>query len=269
METIANLWKIQAVRQAVISILVIVITLVVWIIIRKISKSYQKKRVVDEKNRAASSLKSVIYDAVKISVFVLLVLTILQINGVNVTSLIAGVGVASAVVGLALQDFFKDIIMGIHILMDDFYQIGDVVQYLDDEGVIEGFNLRTTKIRSIYDADLITICNRNIDHISKTGDQIYIHQPLPYELASDKADEVMTQIAESIAQCDGIVSCDSLGINEFRGSNVDYLLKIIIDDPMKKLSLKREALRVIRVTLENERIHIPYDQLDVHVDSRK
>ena len=267
METISELWEIAAVRHAVISVLVILITVIFWIIIRSISRSYQKKKNLDEKAKAASSLRSVIYDAIKVSVFVLLVLTILQINGINVTSLIAGVGVASAVIGLALQDFFKDIIMGIHILMDDFYQIGDLVKYGEEEGIVEAFNLRTTKIRSIGSGDLITLCNRNISDIAKSSSDVFIHQPLPYELSVGKANELMESIAEKIKECEGITECTSLGLNNFDGSSVDYLLKITCEKPEIKLGCRRKALQIIRQTLETEHITVPYEQIDVHMKS--
>ena len=265
METISELWETEAVRHAVISILVILITVIFWIIIRRISRSYQKKKNLDEKAKAASSLRSVIYDAIKVSVFVLLVLTILQINGVNVTSLIAGVGVASAVVGLALQDFFKDIIMGIHILMDDFYQIGDLVKYGEEEGIVEAFNLRTTKIRSIGSGDLITLCNRNISDIAKSSSDVFIHQPLPYELPVGKANELMESIAGKVRECEGIADCVFLGTSNFDASSVDYLLKVTCEKPEKKLGCRRQALLVIREVIEAESIDIPYQHVDVHM----
>ena len=265
METISELWKIAAVRQAVISILIILITVVFWLIYRCIRNSYLKKKNVDERTRAVSSIRSVIYDTIKVSIFFLLVLAILQINGVNVSSLIAGVGVASAVIGLALQDFLKDIIMGIHIMMDDFYQIGDLVKYGEEEGLVESFNLRTTKIRSIGTGDLITVCNRNISDISKSSADVYIHQPLPYDLSVGKANELMEGIANKIGECEDIAGCAFLGTSNFDASSVDYLLKVTCEKPEMKLGCRRRALQVIKETLETEKIDIPFEQLDVHM----
>ena len=253
------------VRQVVISVLVLLFIVIVWVCIRHIRRAYQKEEVPNERMRAAGSLKSVFYDTIKVAIVALIVLVILQINGVNVTSLIAGFGVASAIIGLALQDFFKDIIMGIHILMDDFFQLGDVVQYLDDEGIVEGFNLRTTKIRSIRDGSLHTICNRNIDHIVQSSNEVYIHQLSPYDLPSGRAVEVMQKCAERVTACEGITSCVLLGLTGFEGSAADYLVKLILEKPEEKLPLRREALRVIRTTLEEEKIAIPYERVNVHM----
>lgn len=265
METISELWDIAAVRHAVISIVFILITVIFWLIYRCIRKSYRKKREIDEKTRAASSIRSVIYDTIKVSIFLLLVLAILQINGVNVTSLIAGVGVASAVIGLALQDFLKDIIMGIHIMMDDFYQIGDLVKYEDEEGIVEAFNLRSTKLRSIGSGDLITICNRNVSKVSKSSSDIYIHLPLPYDLALGDANALLEKAVESIKECEGIADSSSLGMNNFDASSVDYLIKVVCEKPDMKLGCRRRALQAIRQLLEASGIDIPYQHVDVHM----
>ena len=53
---------------------------------------------------------------------------ILNIYGVDTTSIIAGLGVAGVVIGLAFQDALKDIISGINIIMDNYYVVGDLVK---------------------------------------------------------------------------------------------------------------------------------------------
>ncbi|MBR6229893.1 MAG: mechanosensitive ion channel family protein [Eubacterium sp.] len=265
MEKIFELWEIDAVKRVVISIVVILIVVIIWLIARHIRRTYAKKKGIDGKFNATTSMQAVIYDTIKVAVFAILILTILQINGVNVTSLIAGVGVVSAVIGLALQDFLKDIIMGVHVLTDKFYELGDLVQYMDEEGIVEDFNLRTTKIRSIMDGDLIVICNRNIDKITRSGQEVYIRVPLPYELPVGRAHEIMADIAKEIAEKDEITACSFLGTTEFNASSASYLLKLEIETPEAKLRTRRAGLKVVQEVLEQEKIAIPFDQVDVHM----
>ena len=265
METILELWKNDIVRRIVISIAVVVIALIIWLIARHIRRSYAKKKGIDPSFNATTSMQAVIYDTIKVAIFGILILTILQINGVNVTSLVAGVGVVSAVIGLALQDFLKDIIMGVHVLMDKFYELGDLVQYMDEEGIVEDFNLRTTKIRSIMDGDLIVICNRNIDKIIRSGQEVYIRVPLPYELPVGRAHEIMADIAKKVSEKDEITAGTFLGTTEFNTSSISYLLKLEIEKPEAKLRTRRAALKVVQEVLEKEKIAIPFEQLDVRV----
>lgn len=88
-----------------------------------------------------------LYDVIKYAILLGAALTVLQIYHINVTSLVAGLGLASAIVGLALQDVLKDSIMGVHLLSDYFFEVGDVVRYGDYEGVVISFYGKTPIIR--------------------------------------------------------------------------------------------------------------------------
>ena len=54
----------------------------------------------------------------------LALILVLQIHGVNVSSLVAGLGIIGAIVGLALQDMLKDVIMGMNILTGGVFRRG-------------------------------------------------------------------------------------------------------------------------------------------------
>lgn len=114
-------------------------------------------------------------------VIISLILLILQVNGINVSSAVAGLGIASAIVGLALQDILKDVIMGVNMITENFFSVGDVVEYREMDGVVIKLSVRTTKIQSIYDHSVMTICNRNISEIRKCSSMVDIDIPLSYE----------------------------------------------------------------------------------------
>ena len=56
--------------------------------------------------------------------YIIATLFVLQLLGFNVSSVIAGVGIVSAIVGLSLQDALKDIIMGFNIIIDSYFSVG-------------------------------------------------------------------------------------------------------------------------------------------------
>ena len=151
----------------------------------------------------------------------------MQINGVNVTSAIAGLGLLSAIVGLALQDALKDIVMGIHIISDHFFAVGDVVKYQNIEGVVIGFTIKTTTIRNIYDQTITTICNRNISEITKMpkSAQVDIDLPISYTENPQKIHALLKNLCLQIDAVDGIDSCVYKGTQEFTDSAVIYKIR--------------------------------------------
>ncbi len=86
---------------------------------------------------------------------------ILQNLDVNITSLIAGLGIGGIAVALAAQDSIRNLLGGATILADKPFQVGDWVIIGDFEGTVEQVGFRSTRIRTFADS-LITVPNARI-----------------------------------------------------------------------------------------------------------
>ena len=189
---------------------------------------------------------------------------VLQANNINVTSMIAGLGLVGAGLVLAVQDALKDIIRGFSIISDSYFKVGDIVKYGDVEGKVITLGIKTTKIKSIITGNVISIANRNIEQVEVVSNNIYFNIPLSYELKQSKVDKVLENIVEEIKKLDNIKECNYLGPNNLNDSSIDYLIGIEVDDNDKKRQSRRDALKTILIVLEKNNIEIPYNQLDVH-----
>lgn len=249
----------------IISLAVVAGAIVLWLGVRKGFAAYDS---AGKNGGKRSSVAQTLYDVIKYVILLGAALTVLQIYHVNVTSLVAGLGLASAVVGLALQDVLKDSIMGMHMLTDHFFEVGDVVRYRDFEGVVISFSINTTKLRSIADNSVMTICNRNISEIVRCSDWVDIDIPLPYEESVRRIHAVLEDICREIEGVEGIKGCEYKGTQEFADSAVVYKIRLYCP-PERRPELRRRALRVVQEGLEKENIRIPYHQMDVHNLPRK
>ena len=258
-EIVENVW----VRRCFWSAIVILISILIYVIISRFLTRKEKKnsKILSNKQNKTfiRMLKSIV--GYILSIFTLLV--ILQIFGVNVTSMLAGVGIVSIVIGLALQDALKDIFRGFEIISDNYYSIGDVIKYGDNTGQVQSISLRTTKIQDINTMNIVSIANRNIDHVEVLSGKVYIPIPLPYSLKVKDAEDIMEEIVKTLAKKDGITDVKYQGINTFTDSALNYQI-VITCDPMNQLQLRRDALKTIVLTLEAHKLSIPYPQLDIH-----
>lgn len=258
-DIIENIW----VQRAFWSVIVILFSFLIYHIIARFLKNKEKKNskiLSDKKNKTfIRMLKSVV--GYTIAIFATLV--ILQIFGINVTSMLAGVGIASIVIGFALQDALKDIFRGFEIISDGYYSIGDVIKYGDNMGQVQSISLRTTKLQDMNTMNIVSVANRNIDQVEIVSGYLYIPIPLPYDLKLEKAETIMHEIIKHLVHHDGITSAKYQGITAFADSSLNYQI-VITCDPMNRLQIRRDCLRVIVATLEEYKIHIPYAQLDVH-----
>lgn len=79
----------------------------------------------------------------------------------NVTSLLAGLGIAGFTIGFALQDVAKNLIAGILLLLQQPFEVGDTIQVTDFTGTVLDVSLRTTDLRSA-DGLFVTIPNADV-----------------------------------------------------------------------------------------------------------
>lgn len=254
-----NVW----VQRLFWSIIVVLASLLIYHVLAKILGRREKKAskiMSSKKNKTLiRMLKSIIAGALSI----ITVLTVLEIYGINVTSMLAGVGIASIVIGFALQDSLKDIIRGFVIVSDNYYEIGDVIKFGDNLGPVVSVSLLTTKIQDINTMNTVSIANRNIDKVEIDPGYIYLPVPLPLDLPVDKAETIMHEIVQKLHHHKGISTAVYQGITKIDTSSLNYQIAATCD-PTNKLQIRRDMLHIIVTTLQENKIQIPYQQLDIH-----
>ncbi len=224
-------------------------------------KATNKPKIISTKKRKTylRMLRSIVAAAVVI----ILTLTILQLLGINVSSMLAGVGIASIVIGFALQDALKDIFRGLEIVSDNYYDIGDVIKFGDNVGQVLSINLRTTKIQDINTMNIVSIANRNIDKVEVVTGYVYISVPLPLRIKPAAAETLMSEVAFSIQKLPNVTSVVSQGLTNITNTSLNYQIQITCD-PMGQLQARRDALGCVVSTLAARKILIPYTEIVVH-----
>ncbi|MFL6829186.1 MAG: mechanosensitive ion channel family protein [Sphingomicrobium sp.] len=114
------------------------------------------RRVAEENGSGAlASAMAIIRVLVSVAVFALAVVLILDNLGVNVTTLIAGLGIGGIAIGLAAQGIFSDLFAALAILFDKPFKKGDTIRYDNSTGTVERIGLKTTRLRSLTGEQLI------------------------------------------------------------------------------------------------------------------
>ena len=249
-------------NQIVQSLLVIVVSYIFYLIINK--ALFKKNRIGKLSiGNSSETYNLMIRSAVKYAFIIIAVLLVLQVNGINVTSLLAGLGILGVAVGLALKDALQDIIKGFTILSDSYFKIGDVIKYKGIEGKVMVIGLKTTKIVDITNQNEVSIANRNIEQVEIVSNQLDIVVPIGYEESKEDVEPALKEIVEKIKILAKVKECKYIGINKFSDSNLDYLIRINCD-PESKYQTKRDALVIVYDILSKYYIEIPYKQIDVH-----
>ncbi len=227
--------------------------------------NYGKNNYEKKKRKTITKLFK---NVAKYIILIIAVLTILSIYGVNVAGMVAGLGITATIIGLALQDTFKDIINGINIIVENYFIVGDYVEYAGFTGEVTEFGLKSTKIKNA-NGEVKIVANRNImeiKNLSQETQAILINIPLPYEEDVEKMENIINKnILPKIAEIQNVhpKSVTYLGINELADSCIKYLIKYECERETQ-WQAKRDANRIIITELNKKHVSIPYQQLEVH-----
>lgn len=250
------------IRSAFVVVVGILLYTLIKVFIRCVVKSgkttFEKKR----RNTVVKLLENIF----KYIIFIVVILFVLEAYGVDTKSLIAGIGVAGVVLGLALQDILKDLISGLSIMLDNYFVIGDIVEFDGFTGEVVEFGLKSTKIRS-FSGETLSVANRNIDKIknlSQKSSNLLIKVPTAYEEKEEKVRKVLNEaVSEIIKETDADEQSEYLGVDDFASSAVMYLIKIHCPQD-KRWTVRRESLNIIKKLYDKNNIKIPYNQIEVH-----
>jgi small-conductance mechanosensitive channel len=132
---------------------------------------------------------------VSVAVFAIAVIVILDNLGVNVTALVAGLGIGGIAIGLAAQGIFSDLFAALAILFDKPFRRGDVIRFDTTTGTVEKIGLKTTRLTSLTGEQVIMantkLLEREIRNLAG-GDERResLRFTLPFHTSADKLAQV-------------------------------------------------------------------------------
>lgn len=202
-----------------------------------------------------------VLNSVGIAVIVFLAaMQILPLLGVNMGPLLASAGVAGLAIGFGAQALVHDVINGFFILMENQYDIGDVVRLAGVAGVVESMTLRRTTLRDETGA-VHVIPNSEIKIVSNlTRDwaQVALHISVDYRENSDRILELLKQVGNELRtdpDYAALLVADPQvpGIERVAGGEVDYLM-LVKTRPGQQWTVSRELRRRIKECFQKNNV---------------
>ena len=133
----------------------------------------------------------------KVLITVIVILTFLQNSGVNVTSLLASLGIGGIAIALASKETLSNFFGGFTVIMDKPFSVGDWIICDQVEGTVEDIGFRSTKVKTFYDS-LLTIPNSVISDsvVDNLGKRKARRTRVTLDLTYDTSPEKITAFVE-------------------------------------------------------------------------
>lgn len=243
------------------SILLISITFVGYVFFKNYIDKYitKKKRGASQTLRKKLTLLNLFTSLLKYILLLFDVIIILGIFGIKVTAFLAGLGILSIVIGIALQDLLKDFIAGLFIVFDSQYDVGDYVEIAGFKGEVITVGLKSTKIRD-YTGDIKIFSNRNVENVinfSKTMSKAVVIFTFKSDIDFIKLEKVIEKLLKKCdKELDSLIgSVKYKGVQEYENGKITIKLTADVK-PLKQFKVESSIKREAKLMFDKEGIAI-------------
>ena len=219
-----------------------------------------------------------IIKSLKILIFILGLAAVLELWGIKIGPIIAGLGLFGVAVALGAQDLFKNLISGILVLVEKRFKIGDwiLVEGII-EGIVEKIGFRSTVIRK-FDKSLAIIPNfqfaeNAVVNVSQTTNWLISWIiTLQYDTTVDQLKKVRNEIEEHINKSDDYNT--KLGVavrvDKFADSSIDMYVRCFTrtDSWEEWLSVKERLAIEIKKIVEKNGVSFAFPSQSIYVEKK-
>lgn len=232
------------------------------------------KKMKEKTNKdVEDSMFDFILKLIRAGIFILAVFIVIVILGVNLSGLVAGLGLGGVIFTLAAQDTAKNLFGGIIIFLDKPFIVGDWIEMAPYEGTVEDITFRSTRIRtfenSVVNVPNSVISNSSIINWSKMEKRRYkTNLCLELDTPLEKLDIFQKRVREMLQQREAIYD-ESIIVkfDEIKDNGINVLVSSYTEsvDYTSYLSEKENINRKIMKILREENIELAYDTKTLYI----
>ena len=193
---------------------------------------------------------------------------VLSVFGVDIVTILAGLGIIALIVGFGAESLIADVVTGMFILIDNQYNIGDIIEINGFRGTVTDISVRTTvltdpggNVKIINNSDMKNILNRS-DNSSKAITEF----PIPYDTDVEALEEKIPELLKKIrAAHPEMMKSDPvyLGIDRLDDSSI--VLKFYAEVAESDIFAGARVLNHdLLIGMRKLGVEVPFPQFDVH-----
>lgn len=241
------------------------VVLLGFYILYRILKSFLLK-VVD-RFELEKTVVNFLFLGLKYLILIFALVTALDQIGVNIASLIAGLGIAGIAIGFAAKDTLSNVVAGIFIFWDRPFYIGDLVEIEGEYGEVQNITLRTTRIVT-PDGRLVSIPNQKIAENKIISYTMFPHLRLDIgvTIGTGEAIEPARQVLLKLVEGDRRFMPDKepvVLVKELGDYYTALELRVWLTDTHTHIPIRGELREKIFNAFTAAGIDMPYEKIDI------
>jgi MscS family membrane protein len=267
-----------AIEQTIGNALIVALTMLsAWTMNRLISQVY--KRIVlpwveASESKLDDQIVPVVEKTLRIAVWTFALLICFSNLGVDVVSLLTGLGIGGLAVAMAAQDTLANIFGSITIFTDQPFQVDDLIEVDGHKGVVIDVGLRTCRIRTMT-GERVRIPNKDIASkpvVNHSFDGAWRYQGgvgMTYGTTDEQLEQALAAIQEIIDAHPSTTQAGKVYFRTFGASSLDISFAIFVTEPTghRYLEAVSDVNRAIKRRFDREGWQMAFPSLSLYVES--
>ncbi|HCS21117.1 MAG TPA: mechanosensitive ion channel protein MscS [Bacteroidetes bacterium] len=253
----------------------IMVVCVTWLMLRVVDFMmlilYQRAQLTEDKSDDQIIL--FMKDMIKVTVVVFAIFFIMSaVFKLDITTLIAGLGIGGLAIALAAQDTLSNLLASFIIFMDKPFKAGDLVNFDTITGTIEKVGFRSTKVRTL-DKSLLTVPNKDLtdgplNNITESPfRRVKFMIGLTYDTPAAKISKVIEEINEVLDNHPETKDDYTVAFSDFSSSSLDIMILFFVfsNDWEKMVRVKEEINFKIMHIVERNGCEFAFPTQTIHM----
>jgi len=255
-----------------------------WAVIRIIKALfnwYKDEISVMTKTEMDDKYMHIFQRVINIAIFAVASMLLLSALGIQITPLIASLGIGGLAIALALKDTLENFFSGFYMISDRAVEIGDYVEIEAPAGTVKGhiedIGWRTSKLKTLTNNYVIVpnsqFANATVINYQAPKPEMSLVIPVgvSYDSDLDLVEKVTLEVIEQTHKnVDGGVKDAKpiIRFKEFADSSINLIAIIRIKDPAKQGFVRHEFIKMLKKRYDKEGIDIPFPIRTVHMHNK-
>lgn len=220
-----------------------------------------------ERSQQDETTRMFVHTLAKYSVLIIGAVYALKAGGVDISAVLASLGIAGITIGFAARDAFSNLISGLLIFLDRPFVIGDLVEVSDHYGQVDQITLRSTRIVT-PDGRMLAVPNAEMINKTVASYTNFPHLRLDMKVhvgLNENIPRVRKALLDLVAQDEDFLSDPPpmvlvMALNDY---NIELELRVWIDNERTHIGKRAELRERLYTTLDQAGVEMPYETIQL------
>lgn len=264
--------KIEGVAERVVDMILVTWLVYQIVVALRILVDFYVRQRLSKTDKGAQAATQLVHSLVGAGLWLLGGLFLLQNFGVNVTSLIAGLGIGGIAVALAAQNALSDLFSSLAIFFDKPFVPGDLVEIGGNKGTVQKIGIKTTRIKALNGEEIIVpnkeVTSLVIKNIGRRQERRVVFRiGIVYETLTEKVKKVPDLIREVIESQEQ-TEFERVHLKELTDCALSFEVVYYVrsKDYQVYMDINQQVLLGVKAVFERNNIEIAYPTRMVYVN---